>query len=156
MLSYNLEVIARQLAHSSANSKTPPFIPLCTTRHPLPGHPSLYRGCIIAHHNDRPKDQSEASPSPSIRDCKYQNQSTYFPLFCASSFIPACTHLRLAAACSSIFALSFMSSLIVCGSGTWRPFSTAGRCNIRSSQALRAGNCSMSIPAQPAEATQPK
>jgi hypothetical protein len=83
-------------------------------------------------------------------------QATYFSLFfAASSFIPFCTHALLFAACSSIFALSLSNSLMVWGSGTWRPFSTAGRAVMRSSQAFRVGNSSISMPAQPALAIQP-
>lgn len=103
--------------------------------------------------------------TPSLQDIRdvssvanevHAGRRTYFPLlFSASCFIPACTQARLLAACSSILALSFRSSFIVCGSGTWRPFSTPGRAVMRSSQALRAGKSSMLTPAQPAAATQP-
>jgi hypothetical protein len=47
--------------------------------------------------------------------------------FFASACIPAWTHFLDSAACCSILALSLRSSLILCGSGTWRPFSTPGR-----------------------------
>lgn len=54
-------------------------------------------------------------------------QLTYFCNFLASSCIPFWTQARDSAACFSIAALSFRRSFMVWGSGTWRPFSTAGR-----------------------------
>ncbi len=77
-----------------------------------------------------------------------------FTHLAASAFIPCCTQARLFSACSFIFAGSLLNSFMRCGSGTCRPFSTPGRCNMRSSHAFRAGNSSMLTPDQKAPVTQ--
>lgn len=81
------------------------------------------------------------------------SQTPYPHFLAASAFIPCCTQARLFSACSFIFAGSLANSFIRCGSGTCRPFSTPGRCNMRSSHAFRAGNSSMLTPDQKAPVT---
>ena len=76
--------------------------------------------------------------------------------FCASSFIPCWIHALDSAAYLSIVALSFNNSLILCLEGTCLPFSTPSLCAIRSSQAFKCGNSSISTPAHPAAATHPQ